>query len=76
MEGASLVCSVDNTDLGGLEVADLADHDDVGILAQKCRSAAAKFSPIFLVHLHLVDAAEVELDRILGRGDVGRWAGC
>ena len=41
---ASLVCSVESTrwpvrrgldgDLRGLEVANLADHDDVGVLAQ------------------------------------------
>ena len=33
-------------DLRGLEVADLADHDDVRVLAQEARSAAAKLRPM------------------------------
>ena len=34
-------------DLRGLEVADFADQDDVGVLAQEGRSAAAKLRPMF-----------------------------
>ena len=33
-------------DFRGFEVTDFADQDDVGILTQKERSAAAKFNPI------------------------------
>ena len=52
--GASLVCSVESTrwpgergldrDLGGLEVADLADHDDVRVLPQEGAQAHRRSS--------------------------------
>ena len=81
VDGASLVCSVRQhqvagergleRDLGGLEVADLADHDDVGVLAQEGAQRRREVEPDVLVHLHLVDADEVELDRVLGGRDVG-----
>ena len=61
-------------DLGRLEVADLADHDDVGSCRRKARSAGGEVEPDLLVHLHLVDARQVELDRILGGGDVVAWS--
>ena len=57
-------------DLGGLEVADLADHDDVGILAQEGAQGVGEVEPDVLVDLHLVDADQVVLDGILGGGDV------
>jgi hypothetical protein len=38
-------------DVGGFQVADLADHDDVGILPQERRSAAAKVKPAFSLTL-------------------------
>ena len=57
-------------DLGRLVVANLADHDDVGILAQEGAQPHAKVRPIFGLHLHLVDALELVLDRILGGEDV------
>ena len=78
--GASLVWSVESTrwpvsaaltaDLRGLEVADLADHDDVRVLAQEGAQRRGEVEPDVLVHLHLVDAGEVELHGILGGGDV------
>ena len=78
--GASLVCSVESTrwpvraaltaDLGGLEVADLADHDDVRVLPQEAAQGRGEVEADVLVHLHLVDAREVELDRVLGGADV------
>ena len=49
-------------DLGGLEVADLADHDDVGVLPQERAQRRGEVQPDVLVHLHLVDAGQVELD--------------
>ena len=33
-------------DLGGLEVADLADHDDVGVLAQEGAQRGGEVQPI------------------------------
>jgi hypothetical protein len=57
VDAASLVCRVDrhhvtgqgrlHRDLGGLEVADLTDHDGVGVLPPGYeRSAAAKVNPM------------------------------
>ena len=57
-------------DLRGLEVADLADHDDVGVLAQEAAQRGGEVQADVVVHLHLVDAGEVELDRVLGGADV------
>jgi hypothetical protein len=80
VDGASFVCSVERTrcpvsaafdaDLGRLEVADLADHDDVGVLAQEGAQGGGEVEPDLVVHLHLVDADQVELDRVLGGRDV------
>ena len=58
-------------DLGGLEVTNLTDHDDVGILTQERTQRRGEVQADRLVHLALVDAREVELDRILGGRDVG-----
>ena len=41
-----------------------------GSWRRKARSALAKVSPIFGLHVHLVDAADLVLDRILGGEDV------
>ena len=57
-------------ELGGLLVADLADEDDVGVLAQDGAQAAAEGQPGALVHLHLGDAGDLHLDRVLERDDV------
>ncbi len=59
-------------DLGRLEVADLADHHDVGVLAQDCAQAACEGHLDLRVHLRLADAVDVVLDRILDRQDVAR----
>ena len=79
--GASLVCSVESTkwpvsaaltrDFGGFEVADLADHDDVGVLPQERAQGHREVQADLVVHLHLVDAVQVVLDRIFGGADVG-----
>jgi hypothetical protein len=50
-------------DLRGLEVADLADHDDVGVLAQDRAQRAREIEPDPRVDLRLGDPVEVVLDR-------------
>ena len=57
-------------DFGRFVIADLADHDDVGILTEKGSQARSKRETGCLVHLHLADATHAVLDRILSGRDV------
>ncbi len=57
-------------DLGGLEVPDLADHDDIGVLAQERPQRAGEREPHLRIDVHLVDAGEVDLGRVFGGGDI------
>ena len=57
-------------DLRGLEVANLADHDDVGVLTQEGAQGRGEVQADVVVHLDLVDPGEIELDGILGGGEV------
>ena len=57
-------------DLRGLEVADLADHDHVRVLAEDRAQPACEGHLDLGVHLGLTDAVDVILDRILDRHDV------
>ena len=57
-------------ELGGFGVADFADHHDVRILPQQCRSAVAKCEPGLLVDLKLIDAGKRVFDRIFDRADI------
>ena len=59
-------------DLGGFQVADLADHDHVRILAQERAQRGGEGHAALDVHLHLVDAGHADFDRILDRRDVAR----
>ena len=59
-----------DADLGGLRVAHLADHDDVGVRAQDRAQAAANVSPIFGVDRDLREAVHPVLDRVLDRDDL------
>src|SRR4051812_19875303 len=59
-----------DADFRRFEVSDLADHDDVGVLAEEAAEGGGEVEADVLVHLHLVDAGEVEFDRIFGGGDV------
>ena len=63
-----------NGDLGGVEVADFADHDDVGVLAQHVAQGAGEGEADLGAHLHLVDAGHLVFDRVLDRDDaqIGR----
>ncbi len=59
-------------DLRGLEVTDLTDHDDVWILTKERAQRGCEVQADILVHLHLIDATEVELHGIFrGRQVVG-----
>ena len=55
-----------------LDVADLADEDDVGVLAQDRLEAGGEGEAGLLVGLDLVDRREDVLDRVLDRHDVAR----
>ena len=56
--------------LGSLEVPDLADEDDVGVLAEEASESGGEVEADLLARLDLVDPRKVELDRVLGRHDV------
>ena len=56
-----------NRDLRSLQVADLADHDDVGIVAQHRAQDLSEREADLRLDLHLVDAVELVLDRVLDR---------
>ena len=57
-------------DLHRFLVADFADEDDVRVLTQEAAQRGGEVEADVLADLHLVDAKEVELDRVLGRHDV------
>jgi len=57
-------------DFGGLRVPDFADHDDVGVLAEDRAEHVGKGQPDFLFGRHLVDAGNLELDRVLYGHDI------
>ena len=53
-----------------LEVADLADHDDVRVLAQDRAQAAANVRPIFGLTWIWLMPCELVFDRVLDRDDL------
>src|SRR6185436_16660098 len=57
--------------LRGLKISNFAHQNDVGILSQEGSQGSRKVQANLLFHLHLVDAAQLELDRIFGGHDVG-----
>ena len=58
-------------DLRSLQVADLADHDHVRVLAQNGAQRARERQLDSRIHLGLADAIEVVFDRVLDGDDVG-----
>jgi hypothetical protein len=65
-------------DLRRLEVADFADHDHVRILAQEGAQRGSKREADLVVHVHLVDAGQVDFSRVFRGRDVAclRCSGC
>ncbi len=57
-------------DLRGLQIAHFAHHDHVGVLAQDGAQQGGESQPDLRLGLHLVDAVELILDRVLDRDDV------
>ena len=57
-------------DLRRLAVADLPDHDDVGVGAHERAQAGGEGQPGLRVDLDLGDALQLVLDRVLDRDDV------
>ena len=57
-------------DLGRFVVADFADEDDVGGLPQHGPDDAREVEADVVLDLHLVDAGQVVLDRVLGGDDL------
>src|SRR4030095_797466 len=56
-------------DIGGLDVANFSDHDDVRILAQDVTQAFGEGEVDLRFHIDLGDAGEAVLDRFLDRDD-------
>ena len=57
-------------DLGGFQVADFADHDDIRVLAQEGAQRGGKGQSHLVVHVDLVDAGQIDFGRVLRRRDV------
>ncbi|MNQ96372.1 hypothetical protein D3C85_1119740 [compost metagenome] len=57
-------------DRGGFQVADLADHDHVRVLAQEGAQRLGEVHALLGVDVDLVDAFQVDLHRVFGGGDV------
>ena len=56
-------------DVGRLLVANFAHEDDVGVLPEEGAQSRGKGEANLPVHLHLVDAGERVLDRVLRGAD-------
>ena len=57
-------------DLRRFQVANFADHDDVGILTEKGAQGSREGEAHFGIHIDLVDPRQVDFRRILRRRDV------
>ena len=58
-------------DFRRFKVANLADQNNVGVLAQESPERGGKVQADLFFHLHLVDARQLELDRVFRGHDVG-----
>src|SRR5262245_25218061 len=59
-----------NRDLGRFEVADLANKNDVWILPEKRPQRGREVQADLIAHVDLIDAEQIEFNRILGGHDV------
>ena len=60
-----------NRDLRGLEVSNLTDEDDVGVLTQERTQQRREGQILIGVHLALDEAVDVVFHRVFGRQDLG-----
>jgi len=56
--------------LGGFQVADLADHDHVRVLTQKRAQGLGEIQTLFRIDVDLIDAFHVDLHRVFSGGDI------
>ena len=59
-----------NSDLGGLTVSNLTDHDDIGVLTQDSTEGRCECKIYLRVYVNLIDTIDVRLDRVLNGDDV------
>lgn len=59
-----------DADVSGFFIADFAQEDDVGVLAEEGAESGGEGHPDFFVGLGLIDAVEVVFDRVLNGRDV------
>ena len=59
-----------NGDAGGFLVADLTDHNNIGVLPQQRPQSAGKRQSGFFIDLHLIAEFQVVFDRVFDRGDI------
>ncbi|MOA05603.1 hypothetical protein D3C78_1252070 [compost metagenome] len=64
-----------NCHQGGFAVADFADHDDIGILAQHSPDRVGKPQVQRGLHLQLVEGRLQALDRVFDGAQVDLWGG-
>src|SRR6056297_3464464 len=60
-------------DLGGFDVSNFPDHDDVWILAQERAQSLGKGQTLLGILLHLIDAGHTDFDRVLDRGNIAAF---
>ena len=60
-----------NGDLGGLQVANFPEHDDIGILTQEGAEGLSEGHAGRFIDLHLHDPLDVELHRVFDREELG-----
>ena len=62
-------CRLD-ADFRSLKIANLTDHDDIGILTQKSPQGCGKVEADLFMHLHLIDPGKVEFNRVFRRRNI------